>query len=108
MGLMKNNTEHRLKISVAGADELESIYSLRHDVYATELGQYESRSDESLPDAGDVASVYIAASLDGKLAGFVGITHHNILWINSYPEMRFHSPLMTNFMKFVRLQSKKT
>lgn len=77
MGLMKNNTEHRLKISVAGADELESIYSLRHDVYATELGQYESRSDESLPDAGDVASVYIAASLDGKLAGFVGITHPN-------------------------------
>jgi histidinol-phosphate/aromatic aminotransferase/cobyric acid decarboxylase-like protein/predicted GNAT family N-acyltransferase len=77
MGLMKNNTEHRLKISVAGADELESIYRLRHDVYATELGQYESRSDESLPDAGDVASVYIVASLDGKFAGFVGITHPN-------------------------------
>ena len=74
---MKNNTEHRLKISVAGADELESIYRLRHDVYATELGQYESRSDESLPDTGAVASVYIVASLDGKLAGFVGITHPN-------------------------------
>jgi len=74
---MKNNTEHRLKISVAGTEELESIYRLRHDVYATELGQYESRSDESLPDAGDVASVYIAASLNGKLVGFVGITHPN-------------------------------
>jgi histidinol-phosphate/aromatic aminotransferase/cobyric acid decarboxylase-like protein/predicted GNAT family N-acyltransferase len=77
MGLMTNNTVRRLKISVAGANELESIYRLRHDVYATELGQYESRSDESLPDTGDVASVYIAASLDGKLAGFVGITHPN-------------------------------
>ena len=74
---MKNNTVRRLKIYVAGANELESIYRLRHDVYATELGQYESRSDESLPDTGDVASVYIAASLDGKLAGFVGITHPN-------------------------------
>ena len=74
---MKNSAEHQLKISVAGADELESIYHLRHDVYATELGQYESRSDESLPDTGAVASVYIVASLDGKLAGFVGITHPN-------------------------------
>ena len=77
MVLMKNDTVRRLKIYVAGANELESIYRLRHDVYATELGQHESRSDESLPDTGDVASVYIAASLDGKLAGFVGITRPN-------------------------------
>ena len=77
MVLMKNDAVRRLKIYVTGADGLEPIYRLRHDVYATELGQYESRSDERLPDTGDVASVYIAASLDGKLAGFVGMTHPN-------------------------------
>jgi hypothetical protein len=57
--LMKNDAVCRLKIYVAGANELGSIYRLRHDVYATELGQYESRSDESLPDTDDVASVYV-------------------------------------------------
>ena len=35
---MKNDAVRRLKIYVAGANELESIYRLRHDVYATELG----------------------------------------------------------------------
>src|SRR5690349_13406601 len=64
----------RIKLTVAGAAEREMIYRARHTVYATELGQYETRTDETLPDADGVQSVYIVASLAGKLAGFIGIT----------------------------------
>ena len=72
---MNKDPRQCLRISIANTDERESIYHMRHDIYATELGQYKSRTNESLPDTGNVNSVYITASLDGKLAGFVGITH---------------------------------
>ena len=72
---MNKDPRQCLRISIANTDERESIYHMRHDIYATELGQYKSRTNESLPDTGNVNSVYITASFDGKLAGFVGITH---------------------------------
>lgn len=64
----------RIRISVANADERQAVYRLRHDVYCTELGQYQARPDGSLPDAVDVDSLYIIASVGGGLVGFVGIT----------------------------------
>ena len=51
-----------------------AIYRLRHDVYAEELEQYESRPDGVLPDSMDISGSYIRAYLDKTLAGFVGIT----------------------------------
>jgi histidinol-phosphate/aromatic aminotransferase/cobyric acid decarboxylase-like protein len=67
-------TRLRLSISIANAAQRQAIYGVRHDVYAAELGQYESRPDGILPDATDINSVYITASAGGELAGFVGVT----------------------------------
>ncbi|MFT5128201.1 MAG: histidinol-phosphate/aromatic aminotransferase/cobyric acid decarboxylase-like protein [Rhodothermales bacterium] len=64
----------RIRVSVASAVERVVLYRLRHDVYCTELGQYEERSDGSLPDAVDIHSHYVIATIDDTLVGFVGIT----------------------------------
>ncbi len=64
----------RIRISVANAEERQAVYRMRHEVYCTELGQYQECQDGSLPDASDVHSLYLIASVDGKLVGFVGIT----------------------------------
>lgn len=64
----------RIKISIANKFEKEELYKLRHEVYATELGQYEEQSDSILKDKVDVRSDYITATIDDVLVGFVGIT----------------------------------
>jgi histidinol-phosphate/aromatic aminotransferase/cobyric acid decarboxylase-like protein/predicted GNAT family N-acyltransferase len=71
---MAGTTTLRLSISVANAGEREAVYRMRHDVYAAELGQYESRPEGSLPDTTDINSVYIIASSGGEVVGFVGVT----------------------------------
>jgi histidinol-phosphate/aromatic aminotransferase/cobyric acid decarboxylase-like protein len=63
-----------VRITVADADERHAVYSLRHGVYCTELGQYAEQPDGSLPDSPDVESVYIVASRGDDLVGFVGVT----------------------------------
>lgn len=63
-----------LRISIANAGDLEAIYRLRHDVYSTEIGQYEIRPEGRLPDATDVNSVYLTASSGDEIVGFVGVT----------------------------------
>jgi len=74
---MAGTRTSRMRISVANANERQAVYRMRHDVYSTELGQYGSRPDGSLPDATDVASAYIIASIGEEVVGFVGITPPN-------------------------------
>lgn len=76
---MATTDRFRLRISMANISDLKAVYRLRHDVYAAELGQYALRPDSSLPDATDIKSLYIIASVDGKLVGFVGVTPPNSL-----------------------------
>ena len=71
---MSENTILKLTLSVASTEDRESIFRIRHDVYANELGQYEPQLDGSLADADDIKSVYITATMGGELAGFAGIT----------------------------------
>jgi GNAT superfamily N-acetyltransferase len=71
---MEDTTRSHLSISIANAEHREAIYRMRHDVYADELGQYESRPNGILPDKTDINCVYITASLGGALVGFVGVT----------------------------------
>ena len=63
-----------LRISVATAGDLEAVYRLRHEVYASELEQYDSRPDGILPDVSELHSTYVIASLNDQLVGFIGIT----------------------------------
>ena len=49
---MEDTTRSHLSISIASAEHREDIYRMRHDVYAAELGQYESHPNGVLkPDA---------------------------------------------------------
>ena len=74
---MENDAKMNLSISIADAESIHAVYHMRHDVYASELGQYEERMDALLPDASDINSIYITASVNGELAGFVGVTPPN-------------------------------
>ncbi len=64
----------RMKITLAQGDDARVIDHIRHDVYAAELRQFRSNTDETLRDRAEVQSVYIAAFDGTELIGFVGIT----------------------------------
>lgn len=62
-----------LTISLATSGEREEIYRARHRVYAEELGQHPCGQGQ-LRDAIDEANLYICASENGELKGFVSLT----------------------------------
>ncbi|MFL5463475.1 MAG: aminotransferase class I/II-fold pyridoxal phosphate-dependent enzyme [Gemmatimonadaceae bacterium] len=66
---------HRL-MSLSIADDLDRkrIYELRHEVYATELGQHRENESESLNDALDGVNVYLVAKAGAEIVGFVSVT----------------------------------
>jgi hypothetical protein len=61
-------------VRLATAADREQIYRLRHDVYAGELGQHATNGEGRLSDALDEFNVYLVASRNGDIAGFVSIT----------------------------------
>jgi histidinol-phosphate/aromatic aminotransferase/cobyric acid decarboxylase-like protein len=65
---------NRIVLRVANADDREAIYRLRHDVYARELGQHAPNANGRLRDALDEFNVYLVASLNDVVAGFISIT----------------------------------
>jgi len=64
----------------------ETIYRIRHDVYARELGQHDRTPDRLLKDRLDAFNVYIKAVVDGRIVGFVSITPpgHHVYSIDKY------------------------
>lgn len=64
----------RIRVALAMEEDRAAIYRARHDVYATELGQYEPQPDGMLRDTLGIDSIYIVATIDGTLVGFVGLT----------------------------------
>lgn len=74
---MNNNRNDKLSISVASLSDIDSVYALRHEVYATELGQYKKNKNKSLIDNDQVKSTYILAHQKKKLVGFVAVTSPN-------------------------------
>ena len=71
--IAKNATSQVVVSRMSDADR-DVLYRARHDVYATELRQYEARADGLLPDREDLHAVYLVASVAGEMAGFIGIT----------------------------------
>ncbi len=47
---------------------------MRHDVYATELGQHGAQQNVMLSDALDESNIYIIAKIRDELAGFISVT----------------------------------
>lgn len=58
---------------VTGPD-LDDVAKLRHEVYAEELGQFETREDGRLPESTDWNRVLIGAFDGSRLVGYVGVT----------------------------------
>ncbi len=64
----------RLVLRVALPSERQSIYRLRHAVYAKEIGQHPVQASGRLSDALDEKNIYLAAQRSRQLCGFISIT----------------------------------
>jgi histidinol-phosphate/aromatic aminotransferase/cobyric acid decarboxylase-like protein/GNAT superfamily N-acetyltransferase len=62
------------RISIASDSDRNSIYALRHEVYAEELHQHSTTHNRMLTDSLDGFNEYIVAKVDGQLVGFISIT----------------------------------
>ena len=71
---MSHQLSPQTRISIAYDSDRDSIYALRHQVYAEELHQHTTTHDRMLSDPLDAFNEYIVAKIDGQLAGFVSIT----------------------------------
>jgi hypothetical protein len=64
----------KVRIACATNADRESIYGMRHQVYAAELGQHARNSAGKLTDALDGFNSYLVATAGDELLGFVSIT----------------------------------
>ena len=76
---MSNRSQHvvgrrKIAISTATDGDLRTIYGLRHDVYAEELGQHVLNEERLLTDSLDSFNTYLVARIGDELAGFISIT----------------------------------
>ncbi len=71
---LSNQLPSKTRISIAYDFDRESIYALRHEVYAEELHQHSITHNGMLSDSLDAFNEYIVAKIDGQLVGFVSIT----------------------------------
>jgi histidinol-phosphate/aromatic aminotransferase/cobyric acid decarboxylase-like protein len=72
--LLDNKNFGKVMIGPAAQADRPSIYRMRHDVYAAELGQHAVQQSATLSDALDDGNIYIMAKIRGELAGFISIT----------------------------------
>jgi histidinol-phosphate/aromatic aminotransferase/cobyric acid decarboxylase-like protein/GNAT superfamily N-acetyltransferase len=64
----------RFEVGLATADERETIFEMRHEVYAREIGQHPMNAQGRLTDALDEVNIYLVARCAGEVAGFVSLT----------------------------------
>jgi len=63
-----------VRISLAVEQDREKIYRARHEIYASELRQHPENPEARLCDPMDDVNVYLTASVEGKLLGFISVT----------------------------------
>jgi histidinol-phosphate/aromatic aminotransferase/cobyric acid decarboxylase-like protein/GNAT superfamily N-acetyltransferase len=61
-------------LALATDDDRETIYRIRHEVYARELGQHPVNGRGVLDDSLDGWNVYLVAKVGFEIAGFISIT----------------------------------
>lgn len=69
--------QSRISLSLADAQDRQSIYGLRHQVYARELGQHRENREGVLTDVLDQVNTYLVAKRGHAIVGFVAITPPN-------------------------------
>ena len=70
----ENGSRPPVTVELATEADRPAIYRFRHQVYATELRQHPENPQELLTDPLDAYNIYIKASIDGRLTGFISIT----------------------------------
>ena len=63
-----------ITLSLADQRDRESIYAIRHQVYARELRQHSENAAGLLSDKLDEVNAYVVAKRSGEIAGFVAVT----------------------------------
>ena len=68
------SSARRLVVRMADDRDRETIYQMRHEVYARELGQYSPNATGRLTDALDAFNHFIVITDGNRIVGFVSIT----------------------------------
>ena len=71
--IVGNKTDNKIQIRLANHADRQTIYSMRHSVYATELSQHAENEELILTDSLDEFNVYIVAEIDDKVVGQAGL-----------------------------------
>ena len=71
---MKAASSWKLVVSLADDRDRESIYAIRHHVYAQELKQHPQNEKGRLTDKLDEINTYLVAKRNGEIAGFIAVT----------------------------------
>src|SRR4051794_19908158 len=64
----------RIVLGLAGDQDRERIYEVRHAIYACELGQHAVNQAGRLSDSLDPCNHFLVAKVDQEIAGFISIT----------------------------------
>ena len=65
----------KLILSIASEEDKQTIYKIRHNIYAHELNQHAINTNQQLSDELDVENNYIVARHGNEIIGFIGITY---------------------------------
>ena len=68
------NKNPLIEISLATSNDRNTIYQLRHEVYASELMQHSHNEALRLQDKLDEHNVYITAKINSEIIGFISVT----------------------------------
>lgn len=68
------NKNSLIEISLATSNDRNTIYKLRHEVYASELMQHSHNEALRLQDKLDEHNVYITAKINSEIIGFISVT----------------------------------
>ena len=68
------NKNPLIEISLATSNDRNTIYKLRHEVYASELMQHSHNEALRLQDKLDEHNVYITAKINSEIIGFISVT----------------------------------
>ncbi len=71
---MCGDRRQKARIALVETKDRLKIYQIRHQVYAQELGQHRTTQEHVLSDPLDNINLYITATIDHELAGFISIT----------------------------------
>jgi histidinol-phosphate/aromatic aminotransferase/cobyric acid decarboxylase-like protein/N-acyl-L-homoserine lactone synthetase len=71
---LRRESKSRFSVTLATIEDREEIYRIRHEVYASELGQHVENSASRLQDKLDNYNSYVIVKVAGEVLGFVSIT----------------------------------